>query len=508
MSTAGASRSLGDYAGLFRRRWRYPASIIPAGVLVAVFIAYVLPITYLGSATILEEGSSLPVTMVPTTVTGPKNDHVDAAQQLELTRQRVMTEASLVELVKRVDPYPDQPGLSFVAKAKRLSADSSVERVNPVTLEPTQYTDAFSIYYASSNPKLAAAVAGGLAGLFLDYSRRDRAERAAEALRFLQSQAHELEASMQAMERRLAQFKGRYRDALPDAQNRNLTGSDRAQRDIETYERELPAAEQKVSQLELQLKDTSPSLTAAVGDWRLEIAKMRAELALDEQKYTPEHPDIKRLRRAIADLAAQGAASTTTASPHPDNPDYLQIQSQLAGARDELAALRAMGARARSDLQRFEQNLTTSPNVEREYTQLTREYNDAQSRYTDVQAKIKSAALAQTLEGESLGQRYTVIRTPTVPTKPASPNRLGIILIGVLLSGALAFALAVIIDSSDPTVRGADDLQSILKVAPMAAVPAILNRSDIRVRRLGWAAVLGVYVAAGIAVAATIRLAA
>jgi 4-amino-4-deoxy-L-arabinose transferase-like glycosyltransferase len=101
-----------------------------------------------------------------------------------------------------------------------------------------------------------------------------------------------------------------------------------------------------------------------------------------------------------------------------------------------------------------------------------------------------------------------VIRTPTVPTKPASPNRLGIILIGVLLSGALAFALAVIIDSSDPTVRGADDLQSILKVAPMAAVPAILNRSDIRVRRLGWAAVLGVYVAAGIAVAATIRLAA
>ena len=506
MNTAETSRTLADYAGLFRRRWRYLASIIPAGVLIAVFIAYVLPVTYLGTAIVLQEGSSLPATMVPTTVTGPVDTVMDAGQQLELARQRVMTPASLVELVKRVDPYPDRKDLSPAAKASLVSADSSVERVDPITLEPTQNTNAFSIAYGNSNAKLAATVAGELANLFLDYNRRNRAEQAVEALQFLQSQAHELEVSMQAMERRLAQFKSRYRDALPDAQGRNLAGSDRTQRDIERYEGEIRAADEKESLLVLQLNETSPSLTAAVGDWRLEVAKMRADLALAEQKYTPEHPDIKRLRRAIADLTAQGAASATASTPNPDNPDYLRIQSQLTSVRSERAALQALASRARAELHGYEQNLATSPNVERDYTQLVRDYDTAQSRYADLQGKIKSAALAQTLEGESRGQRLTVIRAPTVPTKPASPNRLGIILIGILLSGAVAFAMAVIVDSSDPTVRGTDDLFSIMGAPPIAAVPGILNRSDVRVRRLGWAAAIGAYVAMSIAVAATIKM--
>ena len=507
MSSTDAPRSMADYAGLFRRRWRYLAGIIPAGVLAAVFLAYVLPASYLGSATILEEGSSLPAAMVPTTVTGPADAVVDASQQLELARRRVMTKESLLDLIKRVDPYPDRTDLTPAQKASLIAADSSVEQVDPITFEPSVTSNAFSINYENSNARLAAAVAAELAGLFLDYNRRNRAEQAAEALQFLQSQAHELEGSMQSMERRLAQFKAKYRDALPDAQGRNLVGSDRAQRDIESYERDIPAAQEKVSLLELQLKDTSPSLTqAAAGDWGLELSKMRADLAIAEQKYTPEHPDVKRLRRAIADLVAQNAARTAT-SPHPDNPDYLRIQSQLASARQELAALQAMAARARNDLQSYEQGLAAAPNVEREYTQLIRDYNDAQSRYADLQNKIKAAALAQTLEGESRGARVTLIRAPSIPDKPASPNRLGIILIGILLSGALAFALAVIVDSADPTVRGTEDLNSILETPPIAAVPAILNRSDIRVRRFRWAAAIGAYVAAVIAVAAQIKLA-
>ena len=44
MKTEGGIKSVGDYAGLFRRRWRYPALIIPAGMLIALFLAYVLPV--------------------------------------------------------------------------------------------------------------------------------------------------------------------------------------------------------------------------------------------------------------------------------------------------------------------------------------------------------------------------------------------------------------------------------------------------------------------------------
>ncbi len=227
--------------------------------------------------------------------------------------------------------------------------------------------------------------------------------------------------------------------------------------------------------LQLQLTEVSPSLTAAVGDWRTELGKLRGELALAEQKYTSEHPDVKRLRRAIADLAAQGAASSTSAEA-PDNPEYLRVQSQLDSTRRELAALRANASRARSDLGRYEQNLAIAPGVERQYVQISRDYGIAQSRYADLQNKIKEAALAQTLESEARGERLTLLRAPSAPTTPASPNRLGIILLGFVLSVAIAFLAAVLKDTADPTVRSADDLEAIMESLAVGHVPVILNR--------------------------------
>ena len=350
-------------------------------------------------------------------------------------------------------------------------------------------------------------MADQLLQLYLTYTQRTRAEQAAAALHFLEAQATQLEESMRGMEQRLEQFKAKYGSALPDAEGRNLAGTDRAQRDLESFESQIRIAQQRESELQLQLTEVSPSLTAAVGDWRTELAKLRGELALAEQKYTSEHPDVKRLRRAIADLAAQGAASSTSGAEAPDNPEYLRIKSQLDSTRRELDALHASASRARSDLTQYEQNLAMAPGVERQYAQISRDYGIAQSRYADLQNKIKEAALAQTLESEARGERLTLLRAPSAPTTPASPNRLGIILLGFVLSAGIAFLVAVLKDTADPTVRSTDDLEAIMGSAPVGHVPVILNRLDLRHRRLRWGLVSVAYLVAAIVVGATVALA-
>jgi protein tyrosine kinase modulator len=500
-------KTIGDYAGLLRRRWRYPVMIIPAGLLISVFIAYVLPVSYRASATIMQEGSSLPTKLVPTTVTGSADEVINASEQLELARRRVMTKESLVEIVKHVDPYPNLVDASVSAKASLLEQDTEVERVDPITLEPSESSTAFTLSYSNPDRQLAVQVADELLQLYLTYTQRTRAEQAAAALHFLEAQATQLEESMRGMEQRLEQFKAKYGSALPDAQGRNLVGTDRAQRDLESFESQIRIAQERESMLQLQLTEVNPSLTAAVGDWRMELAKLRGELAVAEQKYTAEHPDVKRLRRAIADLAAQGAASSTSGAGAPDNPEYLRIQSQLESTRRELEALRANASRARSDLGQFEQNLAMAPGVERQYIQIARDYGIAQSRYGDLQNKIKEAALAQTLESEARGERLTLLRAPAAPTTPASPNRLGIILLGFVLSVGIAFLVAVLKDTADPTVRSADDLEAIMECTPMGHVPVILNRSDLRQRRWRWGLVSTAYLAAAIAVGATVAMA-
>lgn len=502
MTDVAATKTLGDYLSLVRRRWRYLVLIIPAVLMVALFIAYVLPAQYLASSVIMLEASSLPTEMVPTTVTGTSEETLAADKQMELTRRKVMSKENLIALVKEVDPYP-QLNASPEDKASILSGWTSLQPVDPITLEPMRFSPAFSIDFINPDPQLAKEVAAKLGELFLTYNQKVRAEKASEAYTFLQTQATELETSMRQMETKLAQFKAKYGDALPEAQGRNIMGIDRTQRLLDDLERDIREAEQAESLLKLQLSETSPSLTAAVSDWRTELAKLRAELALAEQKYTPEHPDVKRLKRAITDLAALGGAGEKIDAT-PDNPEYLRIKSELGAKQRELSALRANAARTRGQLFGYESAIATAPNVEREYLQLAREHDNARARYEDLQAKIKQAALAQTLETEAKGERFSLIRAPYTPREPHSPNRLGIILLGFVLGAGLAIVAAVIADASDPSVRGSLDLQEIMSTTPMGAVPVIFNRQDVQQRRKLWGAVAAVYGIAAVVVTITV----
>lgn len=501
MEKSESVKSMSDYADLLRRRWRYPVLIIPAGLLAAVLLAYALPEIYASTSVIIQEPQELPADMVRTTVAVSQDKVLDATQQLELTRRKIMSSDSVLEIVKHLDPYPQETDLTQEQKATKLNSDTNVERVDPITAEPAEASTAFAIEYRNPDRMIAKQIGQELTDLFLTYNRKSRAEQADAALRFLQAQATDLEKTMMAQEQGLAKFKIKYGQALPEYQGRNLAGVDRAQRDMEAFDTQIRAAEERQGLLELQLNEISPSLMAAVGDWRTQMATLRANLAAAEQKYTPEHPDVKALKRAVADLAAKGAAGDASDGSKPDNPEYLRIQSQLASVKRELEGLRVNASRARRDMSAYESSLASSPNTEREYVQLQRDYDVSQARYNDIQMKIKSAALAKTLEAEQRGERFTVIRQPSAPDKPVSPNRLGILLIGFVLSAAIAVGAAVFADTSDPTVRGVHDLESIMSVSPVGAVPMIYNLQDHRRRRLRWGAIAAAYLLATLLVA-------
>jgi polysaccharide biosynthesis transport protein len=507
MSEVGSAKSLGDYTALIRRRWKYPVLIIPAFVLAAVFMAYMLPPTYKAVGTIMQQGSQFSSRLVPTSVNNVDDIILKAAEQLQLTRRRIMTTERLKEIVERVDPYPGVEGMSAKEKAESIAANTEVERVDPVTYEPDPGSTSFSIYYYHPDPVLAAKIDNELVNLFVEYNRQERTEQATDALEFLQAQARDLESTMSAMEKKLAAFKAKHPDSLPGQEARTLVGVDRAQRDLETLERDIRSSEEKESLLELQLHDTSPSLMAAVGDWRTELAKLRAELSVAEQKYTGEHPEVKRLRRAIADAVANGNAAESVTRGKPDNPEYLRLQKQLESVQRELVALRASAARTRNEMSGFEHSLATSPDVEREYLVLTRDYENSQNRYQDLQTKIKEAALSRDVESQQRGERFTRVREAFPPTRPDSPNRIGIILIGFMLGVGLAILLAVLVDASDPTVRSVEDLEDILQTSPMGAVPAILNMEDKRRRFRTWGTVSAAYTIAIIVVALTVSFA-
>jgi polysaccharide chain length determinant protein (PEP-CTERM system associated) len=404
-----------------------------------------------------------------------------------------MTTENLASLIGDVDPYPNQPALSDVAKARLVIDNTETERVDPFTFEPLAESNALSIHFHNSDPDIAVEVARRMADMFLSHTRESRTEAATENYRFLQNQAELVRRDIEDLEQRLAEFKEKYGDALPEAEGRNQQALERMQRDLDSILSQLPQANERRRSLEVELSQISPSLFSTDGDWRAELTSMQKELAEATQRYTEDHPDVRRLRRSIQELSEQ-AASESVQQVEPDNPEYIDVLNRLESVKQEIAVLENRAARLTAEIRGYEQRLSSAPEVEREYSQLTREYSFALDRLRRIQTDLDQAALGRDVESEARGDRLEMVRTPRRPDSPYSPNRLGILLLGFVLGGALAVGVAAITESVDPTIRCSRDLGTITDIKPIAAIPVMRNESEKRKRILKWAAAATVVV--------------
>jgi capsular polysaccharide biosynthesis protein len=138
---------------------------------------------------------------------------------------------------------------------------------------------------------------------------------------------------------------------------------------------------------------------------------------------------------------------------------------------------------------------------------MTRNRDVLQVQFADIQAKLREADIARNLETEQKGERFSQIRSPGVASTPYSPNRIGIVLLGIVLGGGLAVGLAAFAESSDPSVRSSKDLRELTKLPAIASVPVMLNADDRRRQRLWWGSYAVVLILATAFVATTALLA-
>lgn len=488
---------IGDYFGAIRRRYIYVATILPAALFICVFAAFVITPQFQSTSTIMLELSSVPKDIIETTVLSY------ADQQIEIVQGRVMTVEKLQEVFKDVDLYPRHPEWTAADKLQRLLEDTSIERVDPVTLKPQTESNAFSLHYNNPNPRLATEVDARLTQLFLTYNQKVRTEAAGEAAGFLRKQSDGVAQQMREVDAKLAQLKGKYGEALPEYLLRNQSSADDAQRQLDGLQQQILATQEKESVLALQLSQMSPNLITESGDLT-DVATVRAKLTEAEQRYTPDHPEVKRLRRALETLVAQSAASGQGTKVAANNPQYLLTQTQLKSARDELANLQAQANAMRGRLLRNRGYVDATPAAEKEVSEVLRRKEVLQAEYQRVQDRLQSANLAETFESQQGGERFTMIRAPSVPRLPVYPNRIGLILLGLVFGAALAGIGVAVSESMDANVRTARDLPLPEGVPMLASIPFINNKKDRRRRAFAWTSFATVYSVALLTVIAVI----
>lgn len=535
--------TMADRWRAFKRR-RMLAFWVALGVLVAGVATTVLwPPTYRSTGTILIEQQELPSDLVRSTISSYADERIQVISQRVMTTDNLLRIIQRYDLYPKLrERKPREELLERMHKDIRFQMISA-DVMDPRQGHATKADIAFTVSYDSGAPEVSARVANELVSLYLDENLKNRRQLSADAAAFLNEEAQKLKKSIDVLQSKIARFKDQHINALPDQSlfdNQELTRTQEEQRDVET---QLRALDQQITYLDAQLAQISPtsqvytstgervlspndrlkylrteyarlsgiyapdhpdvvrikremdSLERSVGevdstnDLRRELDEARMQLAGLRERYAPDYPDVLRLQRQIDTLTGQlnaAAAHQPVVPPpsaQPDNPAYIQVKAQReadAAQRESLKQkLEEIDARAGQ----LERRLAEMPGVERDYSGLLRELESEQIKYREVQQKQLDANLAENLEDEQKGERFTLIDPPLVPQKPVSPNRILLLVLSLVLAPVGGLAAVALREGSDPSVRGARELQLLLEVAPLAVIPELLTSEELRRQR-------------------------
>lgn len=552
---------------LLRRKWQI---LSPAALLFAlsVVLAFYLPSVYRSTASILIEEQDIPPELLRSSPNGYVDQRNYADQRIQVISQQIMTRANLWQIIEKFDLYHGIRGAEpSEAILDRMRRDIKLNIVNADIFDQrsgnkTAATIAFTLSFDGATPKQAQQVTNELASLYLNKNLKSRQERAAEASNFFAEEAKKLSDNITQSDAKLAAFKEKNIGQLPELQQLNLQMRERMEADVIDTERQLQALDERKFYLQSQLAQVKPNtpIYAADGerildtDERLkilqsqyaassatyspehpdmvkmrreiaalegntggasgtstqqarEVSRLRAELASAREKYAEDHPDVVKLKRSLAaleqSLRSAPGPETQVLRKKPENPAYIALQTQLQSNESETKALRAKQGDLRARMADLEKRLQQTPAVEREYLELVRARDNAVNRYQEIRAKQMEAKVSQELEQDLKGERFSLIEPPQLPELPVRPNRKAIVVLGLILSLGGGLGYGALRETLDHSVRGPTALASQLTAPLLAVIPYVESaRVERREQYRKWAVVCAIF--GGIAVVALI----
>ncbi len=559
-------KSIQDYLAIISRR---KSSILISALIVflmGLVAALVWPPTYQSTATILIKEQDIPSELVRSTVTS------FAAQRIQTISQRVMTRPNLMGIIEKYDLYAKERKKQTLEEVLgKMQDDISLDMITADVVDPRTgrvgvATIAFTLSYEGSNPASTQKVTGELTSLFLEENLKTRKDKAQETYSFLTEETIKLEDKIAESSKKIAKFKEKFAESLPEMLMVNLTIRNRTESELDSVDTELRGLKERQFYLQSQLSQVNPltnmrsatgesildpasrlksleseyvSLSARYSSKHPDIVKILREIEglreytnlgvdTEEQaklltakrskysalveKYSASHPDVLSLKAEIGKLEESVNALTVSniekeiMTLQPDNPAYIGLQSQLKTIETEIVSNESRRKRLKKKMRALDKKISRAPQVENDFNLLVREQQSATTRFQDIKARQMEAEIGQQLENERKGESFILIDPAQFPEKPIKPNRLAIIFLSFIFSIAVGLGVAILKEAMDGSVRGVASISKLLTEAPLAVIPIIYNTIDLQRQKRNNRLMVGSAIASIVAVMVLIHV--
>ncbi len=354
-----------------------------------------------------------------------------------------------------------------------------------LTVEPVRKTAIIDVQYTSRDPRVAASVLRDLARRYLE--KHLAVNRPAGAREFFDQQARRLRDELAAAQKRLVDF-GKQEHTASAASEKDSTLQKLAefQANLEQVRAQVADSTRRIAALQQEMATTPPRLTTVrrsddngemIRDLTAKVLDLEIKRTEMLRKFTPAYPPVVQLEQQLSQ--ARAALAAAQRSPIKDettdqNPTYVWQRNELARAQAEREALEARAAATARTIEEYQARAMRLDGQSAVEQDLIRAVKSAEENYLLYQRRAEESRIADALDQRRIAN-VAVAEAATVPALPSTRRTL-LFLAGLALAAILSAAAALLMEYFNPRFRSRTEVEAVLELPVLAAIPASLRR--------------------------------
>ncbi|MDD2898170.1 MAG: GNVR domain-containing protein [Desulfuromonadaceae bacterium] len=400
--------------------------------------SYIIPNKYESSSTVFIEKSVISELLKGLTFTPSSEDKIKVLTYALNSRTLITKVIDELDLKKKGDD----------AELEKLIKNLQ----DNTTIKIKDREGLFVISFRDKSPKLARDYVNALVRRYIDENTSSKRTESYGATQFLTEQLSTFRDKLLKSEEEVNAFK-RGQGSIATMDPTSLL------KDINDSQQRADDLKIKQAQLETVLAGLGKSNSAQTN-----LPALQKRLQELQLQYTDNYPEIIRLKDDIRALEEQKKSGRGTGRPA-DSPEYERLSSELRAMRQAEANLHANIARNRS-------LLVNIPAAKAKLDDLEREKQSQKSLYESMLSRQGQSEVSKQMTVQDKSTVFRVVDPAILPIKPVSPNRVKLILMGILAGIGGGLGLVILKDQMDDSVKNVD-MAKHFGIPILAIIPRI-----------------------------------
>ncbi len=323
-------------------------------------------------------------------------------------------------------------------------------------------TQLMEVSFVSPEPELCALLANAMVNQYIVFSGETESGVAKNTASFIREQIEKLQAEIQQKEKLLQEYSQRQDIVMVD-QKENIVIQQ-----LEDLNKQLTQAQGERAATEARyrsLQESNPASLSEVGNnssiqgLKQQLAGLQKQYAELSTKFQPDWPEMQRLASAIQESRQRLERETQETS------------SKLIGsARVDYQASVKRESLLKEQVEKQKQEAQGLNLLAADYNRVKGELDSQQNMLQQLLRRHSETGLNAEL-GERQQVNVRVVEEALVPKAPFKPNRRQDMLLGALLSLALAVGLAFFLDYWDTSLYTVEDLRRHVPLPYLGMIP-------------------------------------